>query len=636
MKEFKFIADYIWPSGRDSVRLKVFLVIAMGFMYLGKWFSLKVPFILQSTIDAISKSPISQSIQIQSGIRNALVFYGLSRAMSVVCSEIKTCLFAHVSNNVLRKFANQCFSHLHSLDGDFHIDTPSGVLSVAYVRAVRGFQTILFQIVFSVIPAALELFMVCRVLYRKFSPVFALVTLATFSMYLVFTVWITQFRIKLRQDLVDTDNSSNEKKESERFDSYLARIQQLSIDSTYAIGALNLGQAALFCGGLTSSLLLAYARVQSGLMSVGDLVAVNSMLLHLSVPFNFMGYTYQEIQQSLVDMSFMTNVLRSKTPLVQDRPNAIDINDLPGVSGPSSLEFRNVSLSYSAYSGSAAESGPLLSNISFKINKGQNVAIVGPSGSVDIQTATLQSLRKKVAVIPQDTCLFDASIRYNILYGSKESDGSASEEQLQRAIVSSNLLQTIRKLAQPTAGPGQTEAGGRRGSGLDTVVGERGARLSGGERQKVAIARALLRDPTLILCDEVTSSVDAFAERDIVRTLRSAAKDRTTITVAHRLSSIVHCDNILVIDRGELVEQGTHQQLLQNEHGVYRNMWATQNENSWNIGPGPTPRGDLLSLSMDGGEQSFASGSGASGEGDGSFFQGDLTSAPQTHSESLR
>eukprot|EP00597_Dinobryon_sp_UTEXLB2267_P009408 CAMPEP_0170088524 /NCGR_PEP_ID=MMETSP0019_2-20121128/22774_1 /TAXON_ID=98059 /ORGANISM="Dinobryon sp., Strain UTEXLB2267" /LENGTH=527 /DNA_ID=CAMNT_0010306805 /DNA_START=783 /DNA_END=2363 /DNA_ORIENTATION=+ len=478
--------------------------------------------------------------------------------------------------------------------------------------------------------------------------------MATFSLYLAFTVWVTQWRVKLRQDLVDTDNArngffidsmlnhevvklfSNEQRESQRFDSYLARIQRLSIDSTYAIGLLNLGQAALFCGGLTSSLLLAFAKVQAGSMSVGDLVAVNSMLLHLSVPFNFMGYTYQEIQQSLVDMGFMTNVLQKQKPAVTDSSTARDLDELTQprhLLGPSSLEFRDVCFTYNANSNeknstiidsSSGAEAPLLSNISFKIEKGQNVAIVGPSGSgksttlklitrmldassgsilldgVDIRSATLTSLRRRVAVVPQDTCLFDESIRYNILYGAP--GGQASEQQLQTAVISSNLQGTIAKLqsaskqenlhelAREGAEDGndnssinsewtQLQLDRRKvgGVGLDTVVGERGARLSGGERQKVAIARAILRDPSLILCDEVTSSVDAFAERDIVETLRSAARNRTTITVAHRLSSVVHCDKILVIDKGVLVEQGTHSELLRIPNGVYRNMWSTQN-----------------------------------------------------------
>ena len=308
--------QYLWP--RDNLRLRFFLILSMVFMFLGKWFNVKVPFILQRAIDTASKSSsvtsgvLGGSNPLSIGTTSAaaaIALYGVSRALSVVCSEIKTCLFAHVSQNVLRKFANNIFSHLHSLDSEFHLQTPSGVISVAYVRAVRGFQTMLFQLVFSVLPTMLELALVSNILYKRCGSIFAGVTLTTFTVYLAFTVWITQWRIDIRKELVDVDNKrngffidsilnhevvklfTNEKRETTRFDSYLEKIQNLSIESTYAIAVLNLGQAAMFCIGLTSSLLIAANRVKMGSMSVGDLVAVNSMLLQLSIPFNFMGFT---------------------------------------------------------------------------------------------------------------------------------------------------------------------------------------------------------------------------------------------------------------------------------------------------------------------------------------------------------
>lgn len=312
------LLSYMWP--RDSPRLRSFLLLSLGFMFLGKWFGMKVPFLLQRAVDSIASTPQSQLLaqQLQPvaitsslslSVGAALVLYGVARAVSVICAEIKTCLFVHVTQNVLCKFANQVFTHLHSLDSAFHLRAPSGVISVAYVRAVRGFAALLFQLVFSVAPTALELAMVSSILYRKFSPVFAGITMLTFTVYLVFTVIVTQWRVELRQQLVQVDNARNgffidsllnhemvklftsEAREAQRFDSYLQRIRQLSIDSTYAIAVLNFGQALLFCIGLSSSLLLSLHRVKSGAMSVGDLVAVNSMLLQLSIPFNFMGYT---------------------------------------------------------------------------------------------------------------------------------------------------------------------------------------------------------------------------------------------------------------------------------------------------------------------------------------------------------
>ena len=286
--------QFLWPA--DNLPLRCYLVLSMVFLVAGKWFNLRVPFLLQSAIDSIASTTAAGVVpskgvlsSLLTPIGSAIGWYGLSRALSVVCAEAKTCLFIQVSQDVLRKFAGQIFRHLHALDSDFHLQTPSGVVSVAYVRAVRGFQTMLFQLVFSVAPTLLELLLVAHVLYKRFAPVFALVTLITFSVYLVFTVLVTQWRISLRQELVDVDNARNgffidsilnhevvklfcsEDREALRFDSYLTRIQRLSIDSTYAVAVLNLGQAALFCAGLTTSLLIALQRVQAGKLSTTHL-----------------------------------------------------------------------------------------------------------------------------------------------------------------------------------------------------------------------------------------------------------------------------------------------------------------------------------------------------------------------------
>lgn len=312
---------YLWP--KDDFRLKSFLILSLVAMFLGKWFNIKVPFILQRTIDTISqtasvsnsvagsitKSATNPSINVLSTASIAILYYGLSRALSVIFSEIKTCLFTNVSQNVLRKFANEIFTHLHSLDSQFHLRTPSGVVSVAYVRAIRGFQGFMFQLIFSVLPTILELFLVSKILYTKFGMIFTMITLLTFISYLSFTIFITQWRVEMRQEIVDIDNQrngffidsilnheivklfTNEQKESKRFDSYLKKLEELAINNTYAIALLNLGQAVLFSIGLTASLFVALRKVNSGVMSIGDLVAINSMLLQLAIPFNFMGYT---------------------------------------------------------------------------------------------------------------------------------------------------------------------------------------------------------------------------------------------------------------------------------------------------------------------------------------------------------
>ena len=587
--------QYLWP--KDNVKLKLYLLLSVFFMFIGKLVNVKVPFMLQHAIDIISKGKsVTNELKYVSSASLALLFYGVSRALTVVFSEAKTCIFAHVSQNVLKKFALEIFRHLHNLDNEFHSSTPSGVISVAYVRAVRGFQTMLFQIVFSIAPTILELYLVSNILHKKCGPIFSFITLLTFTLYLSFTIWITDWRVKVRNELVEIDNSrngyfidsilnhevvklfTNQDKEEIKYNSYLEKIKQLSIESTYAIAVLNLGQALMFGAGLTASLLTACNKIQLGLMTIGELIAVNSMLLQLSIPLNFVGYTYQEIRQAYVDMGFMRHVL------VDLKPNGVDnksCNDLdmvaPRYNNPSKIEFKNVSFQYSNNDGVA-----LLKNVSFVINPGQNVAIVGPSGSgkstilrlitrifsryegqvlldnVDTSDVTTESLRRRIAVVPQDTSLFSGTIEYNIKYGRN----NATSDEINRVIGLCNLNETINKM------------------GLDHQVGERGVKLSGGERQKISIARALLKDPSLILCDEVTSSVDAFAEREIVETLRQATEKRTTITIAHRLSSIIHCDKIIVLDRGQVVESGSHAELLQT-NGVYSKMWNAQTNNSY-------------------------------------------------------
>jgi ABC-type multidrug transport system fused ATPase/permease subunit len=305
--------QFLWPA--DNLKLRFFLLLSLVSMFLGKWVNTKVPFILQQAVDKIRvPSGTAASVEacpteLLSTVATGICLYGVAKALVVVCDEAKTCLFNYVSQNVLRKFAGNIFHHLHTLDSDFHLKTPSGVLSVAYLRSVKGFQNLMFQLIFSVAPTLLELVLVANVLNKRFSPVFAGITVATFASYLLFTIYVTQWRVRLRRELVVVDNArngflidsllnhevvklfNNEKLEEKRFDGYLGKLQQLSIDSTLAIGLLNLGQAVLFCTGLSASLLVALQQVQQGRMSVGDMVAVNALLLQLAIPFDFIGYT---------------------------------------------------------------------------------------------------------------------------------------------------------------------------------------------------------------------------------------------------------------------------------------------------------------------------------------------------------
>lgn len=323
---------YLWP--RDNIKLKISLILSVLIMILGNWLNLKVPFIIQSAIDHIagSKPSLDSSIpnispSLSNTIIKTFILYGITKALVIICSEIKTCLFVNVSQDVLRKFSKQIFIHLHALDSAFHLNTPSGVISVAYVRAVRGFQAVMFQLVFSVAPTFLELGMVSHVLLTKFGPIFSLITVSTFSLYILFTLWVTKWRIHLRQQTIEVDNKrngffidsilnhevvklfTNEQKEIRRFDSYLAQTQQLSISSTISIALLNIGQVILFASGLTLSLIVALQKVRKGEMTVGDLIAVNSILLQLALPFDIIGYTCKSFRLHILAQVFINLLL---------------------------------------------------------------------------------------------------------------------------------------------------------------------------------------------------------------------------------------------------------------------------------------------------------------------------------------
>ena len=588
----RHMVSFVWPRGEP--RTKLLVVGSVICLVAGKYVSVRVPLLLQRAIDAMAAggSPAAAGAMAPGAV---LVCYGAARVLATVFQELKTTLFARVSQSAVRRFAASVFRHLHALDTSFHLRHPTGTLSVAYVRGTRGFQSILFQMVFSVVPTLVELSLSGWLLASRCGTPFAATTLGMFAVYTAFTAKLTEWRVRIRRRLVTVDNARNayfvdslmnhetvklfggEDWELRRYESrYLRRIEKANLRNTLSIACLNVGQALLFSMGLTACMLLSLQGVRSGAMGVGDLVAVNGILLQLSVPFNFVGFTYQELRQGFVDLEYTMSVLARRPAVSEPAPSAAAPLPRP-LRGR--VELEGVTFRYPNTEELA------LRDVSLSVQPGQRVAIVGPSGSgkstllklitrlydpaegrvrldgVDVSRVPVRDLRDAVGVVAQENSLFDDSVRGNVAYGRP----SASEEDLWAAARAARLDKAVERMAD----------------GMETPVGERGGALSGGERQRVAIARALLKEPDLLLCDEITSAVDSFTEAEILESLRDASEGRTVITVAHRLQSVMDADLIFVLRHGRLMEKGTHEQLVSMDGGVYQAMWKAQNGRGW-------------------------------------------------------
>jgi len=590
------LLHYVWPlkSGFKAFRTKVFLLLSVVCLFLGKLVGVKGPFLLQKAVDQMVQTKPAQG----QAVVPFLLFgmYGLAKTIAVFLAECKTILFTFVSQNASRDYAQRIFNHLHMLDSTFHHNNPTGLLSVAYVRGIRGFQAILFQLVFTVVPTVLEVTMVSSVLARRFGAGYLIATVVMFLSYCGFTVAITEYRVDLRRDLVTVDNSrtaffvdsfanhevvklfSNEHRELAQFDQYLQRILKTSLVNTWVVSSLNLGQTLIFQLGLFTIMVLSATKVAAGAMTVGQLVAVNGLLLQLAVPFHFIGTTYQELRQGFVDMEVLNNFL-DRIPTVKDSgkmklpsPRQVYNELMQPLFGE--IEFQDVSFKY------PNTTDYILKNISCKIPPSKNFAIVGPSGcgkstmlkllvrlfdvdhgrilidGKDIRDITLASLRGYIGVVPQETTLFDATIEQNIMYGKP----NATADEVKCAAKKARIHDRI--MTQP--------------EGYKTRVGERGAKISGGERQRMALARALIRDPLIMIYDEVTSAVDSLMETQIIESLREVATNRTTLMVAHRLANVVDADCIIVLSDGHILEKGTHDELMTNASSLYARMWEVQ------------------------------------------------------------
>ncbi|MBO67523.1 MAG: metal ABC transporter permease [Acidiferrobacteraceae bacterium] len=575
------LVPYLWPVGRNDLRIRVMLaLICLG---LAKAANVYVPLLLGQTVDDLAV--IGKSSMTALGIPIAVILaYGFARWSATAFSEVRDALFSRVSQNATRQVALKVFQHLHTLALRFHLDRKTGALNRFIDRGTKGIQFLLSFVVFNLLPTLIEILLVCGILWYKFGIQYALVTGITIALFIWLTFSITAWRIKIRRQMNEADNEAstrsvdsllnfetvkyfnNEAHESNRINHALRAYESSATKSRESLAFLNIAQVATVTIGIVIMLIMAAVDIRDAHITIGDFVVINAYLLQLSLPLNFLGTIYREIQQSLVDMENMFSLL-DEVPEIQDAPDATNIHISNG-----SIQFKDVSFSYN-------DNQALLSSVDFSVKPAQTVAIVGPTGSgkstisrllfrfydvtagiiqvdgQDISQVTQHSLRKSIGMVPQDTVLFNETIEYNIRYARPD----ASDEQIYEAARKARIHDFIMALPDKYA----------------TRVGERGLKLSGGEKQRVAIARAILKDPIILFFDEATSALDSKTESEIQENLKEISKNRTTIMIAHRLSTIVHADQILVLQNGTIHERGTHQDLLSLK-SLYAQMWEEQ------------------------------------------------------------
>lgn len=556
--------------------------VAMSFLVLAKVANVTVPFVLKYIVDDLS----DETVQLLSVPIALVLAYGLLRFSTTFFGELRDAVFSRVSERAMRRIGLKVFNHIHKLDLDFHLSRRTGGLARDIERGTSGIAFLLRFMLFNIIPTVLELAMVAIILLLNFSAWYAVITLVAVLLYGSFSVLVTEWRLRFVREMNQMDNRSNtqaidsllnyetvkyfgnEEFESNRYDAKLEEWEEARLKNRMSLFALNSGQALIVGISMTAMLMLAARDVASGAITIGDLVLINAYMIQLFVPLNFLGFVYREIKNSLANIERIFGLLDTPAKIV-DEPDAKELEANGG-----EIVFDHVTFGY-------ASNRTILRDITFSIPAGQKVAVVGPSGSgkstlarllfrfydVDsgeiringqsIGGVTQQSLRQAIGVVPQDTVLFNDTIHYNLGYGRPD----ASEAEIQEAARLAQLESFIAELPD----------------GYETVVGERGLKLSGGEKQRIAIARTLLKQPTIMVFDEATSSLDSSSEKAILEALRVAAANHTTLAIAHRLSTIVDSDQILVLDKGEIVERGTHVQLLDAD-GRYAELWRHQQQ----------------------------------------------------------
>ncbi len=580
----KRIAPYLWPQGDLETRFRV--TGALALLVLAKLATVAIPYVFKLATDALTPTGLATEPGFLLGLAPAalVVAYGVARLGAVAFQQLRDGIFSKVAQQALRRLALETFEHIHALSLRYHLERRTGALSRIMERGVKAIDFVLRFLIFSIGPLILELASVATILTLAFDIRYPAVVVVTIAPYVAFTFRVTEWRVAIRRVMNDRDADANQKaidsllnyetvkyfaaeeREAERYDSSMRAYEKAAIQTQTSLAWLNGGQSVIVTAGLVVLMIFAAQGVVAGALTVGDFVMVNAYMIQIMMPLNFLGSVYRELRQALIDMSDMFRLL-DRAPEVTDKPDAPALAIASG-----GLRFENVAFSYNP-------DRPILHDIDFDLPGGKSLALVGPSGAgkstiarllyrfydvsggairidgQDIRDVRQMSLREQIGVVPQDTVLFNDSIGYNIAYGRP----SASEAEIRAAAEAAQIDSFIARLPD----------------GYETTVGERGLKLSGGEKQRVAIARTILKNPPILILDEATSALDSATETEIQERLKALARNRTVLTIAHRLSTVVDADEILVMEAGRVAERGRHSELIA-ANGLYAKLWRRQ------------------------------------------------------------
>ena len=580
----KDLLPYLWPKDRPDLKVRV--VFALVALVLSKFVTVAAPYAFKYATDALTGGGASVAVVAMSAVLFFVLAYGIARIMMVLLAQLRDAVFAKVSQRAVRELAVSTFRHLHALSLKFHLERRTGGLSRIVSRGTMGIDTVLRFSLFNTFPTILEIALVAAVLTWSFGWLYGAVVIATVIFYVWYTYAATEWRINIRRAMNEADTDANtkavdsllnfetvkyfgnEEHEAERYGRSMAKYEVAAVKTWVSLAVLNAGQAVVFSIGLTIVMVMSAMAIRAGHGTVGDFVMINALMIQLYMPLNFIGSSYREIKQGLIDVEQMFALLKVNAE-ISDQPGAA-----PLAVDDAEVEFRNVSFAYDA-------ERPILKGLSFEVPAGKTVAIVGPSGAgkstisrllfrlydvsggkimidgQDIRNVTQSTLRASIGMVPQDTVLFNDTIRYNIRYGRP----GATDEEVEAAAKLAQIHDFVISLPK----------------GYDAMVGERGLKLSGGEKQRVSIARTILKGPPVLILDEATSALDSFTEHQIQAALKKVSENRTTLVIAHRLSTVVDADEIIVLDKGCVAERGSHDGLLKKK-GIYAAMWNRQRQ----------------------------------------------------------